>query len=297
MNRLVKAGSSRLQKAADSAVDPAVSAELQAKAAAEAEREASAFEGGRVLGADDVTGTPAEQLAFVTERLIEIDQLGRRAEDFTVLNKGGLLEVAQTRELHKVAGSPNFAQWAAGVLDVEEKYVFELLQDAARIRTVGALGPDRAQHLTKASARKFVAGVIAEHGLETARVVMDESLALAAKLGKKRPTAAILSEVTRTLTDPAIPAQEQRSEISDPSPASAKAAPELVALERATDAVRARVYAPLAPAAVKAAVAADAAAARQHLEELAGEVERMSRRLAAAQRSAAAAPGEQATGA
>ncbi|MEU2681324.1 hypothetical protein ABZ638_31055 [Streptomyces sp. NPDC007107] len=293
MNKLVKAGASRLQKAADSAVDPAVSAELQAKAASESadvERAGSSFEGGRVLGADDVTGTPEEQLAFVTERLIEIDQLGRRAEDYTILNKGGLLEVAQARELHKVAGSSNFAQWAAGVLDVDEKYVFELLQDAARIRTVGALGQDLAQHLTKASARKFVAGVITEHGLETARVVMGESLALATKLGKKRPTTAILTEVTRTLTAPAIPPQEQRSEISDPPPDSVKAAPELVALERATDAVRARVYAPLAPAAVKAAVAADAGAARQQLEELAGEVERMSKRLAAAQRTAAAGP-------
>lgn len=177
----------------------------------------SEFAGGRVLGADDVQGSPEEQLAYVTERLAEIDGLGRRAEDFVVLNKGALLEVAQQRELHKVAGQENFARWAGGVLDIEEKYVFELLADAARIRAVGALGPDLSQHLTRASARKVVSEVIAKHGLEVARDVMSEGLALAAEQGKKRPTAALLTEVARVLNSPAIPSQE-RSEISDPRP-------------------------------------------------------------------------------
>ncbi|MFJ1775048.1 hypothetical protein ACIOFQ_33190 [[Kitasatospora] papulosa] len=295
MNKLVKAGASRLQKAPDAAIDPAVSAELQAQAADAAGKAVSPFEGGRVLGADDVTGTPEEQLAYVTERLIEIDRIGRRAEDFTILNKGGLLEVAQARELHKVAGSANFAQWAAGLLDVEEKYVFELLQDAARIRAVSALGDDLAQHLTKASARKVVSDVITEHGLDAARIVVGEGVALAAKLGKKRPTAAILAEVSRDLTGPVIPQQETRSEISDPAPVPPKAARELVALERAADALRTRAYAPLAPAAVRAALTADAGAVRQYLDELSGEVERISKRLAAAQRTAASGPSQDVT--
>lgn len=93
---------------------------------------------GRVRGADDVTGTPEEQLAYVIEWLSEIDAVGRRAEDFVILNKSALLEVAQDRELHTVAGAPNFAQWADGVLDIEEKYVCELLKDAERIRPVVA---------------------------------------------------------------------------------------------------------------------------------------------------------------
>ncbi|MEU8952460.1 hypothetical protein [Streptomyces sp. NPDC048489] len=218
-NKLIKAGTNRLRKAADASVDPAVPAELQNRTPADAPAQQSsdalpvlaaasnAFAGARVLSSDDIQGTPEEQLAYVTDRLLEIDALGRRAEDFLVLNKGVLLEVAQDRELHKVAGHSNFAQWAAGVLDVEEKYVFELLQDAARIRTVATLGSDLAQHLTKASTRKVMAEVIADHGLETAQALMTESLAEASRLGKKRPTAALLTQAVRGLQAPAIPNQ------------------------------------------------------------------------------------------
>ncbi|MFD5430300.1 hypothetical protein, partial [Streptomyces sp. NPDC127084] len=163
-NKLVQAGTSRLQKAADSKVDPAVPAELQAAAAVVAQP--SAFAGGRVLGADDVTGTPEEQLAYVTEQLREIDTLGRRAEDFTTLNKGALLEVAQERDLHVVAGHSNFGVWAGEILDVEPNYVFELLTDARRIRSLALLGEDAAQYLTRASARKVMAEVVEQQGLE-----------------------------------------------------------------------------------------------------------------------------------
>ncbi|MGW5931893.1 hypothetical protein ACWF2L_37500 [Streptomyces anulatus] len=193
-NKLIAAGQSRLRKAPASAVDPAVPADLQNRPA-DSPADPSAFAGGRVLGADDVTGTPEEQLAYVTERLTEIDTIGSRAEDFVVLNKAVLLEVAQERDLHIVAGHSNFAQWAGGVLDIEEKYVFELLKDAARIRSVAALGPDLAQHLTKASARKVMSNVITQHGVEVARDVMGEGLAKAAEQGKKRPTAALLAKV------------------------------------------------------------------------------------------------------
>lgn len=41
----------------------------------------------------------------------------------TVLNKAVLLEVAQERELHTMAGHTNFSVWAAGVLDIEPTYV------------------------------------------------------------------------------------------------------------------------------------------------------------------------------
>ncbi|MFJ4126586.1 hypothetical protein OG336_00290 [[Kitasatospora] papulosa] len=116
------------------------------------------------------------------------------------------------------------------------------------------------------------------------------------KLGKKQPTAAILAEVSRDLTGPVIPQQEARSEISDLAPAPPTVARELVVLERAADALRARAYAPLAPAAVRAALTADAGAARQYLAELSGEVERISKRLAAAQRTAAAGPSNDVTG-
>ena len=132
-NKLIAAGNSRLKKAADSAIDPAVPAELQKSAAAKSPQAnsalavldasavapTSAFSGGRILAPEDVQGSPEEQLEFVTARLVEIDGLGRQAEDFVVLNKGVLLEVAQQRELHVVAGHTNFAQWAGSVLDVE----------------------------------------------------------------------------------------------------------------------------------------------------------------------------------
>lgn len=293
-NRLIKAGTSRLKKASDASVDPAVPAALQAQAGAPAPldtggAESSVFAGGRVLGADDVQGTPQEQLAYVTERLTEIDGIGSRAEDFVVLNKSALLEVAQSRELHKVAGHSNFAQWAGGVLGIEEQYVYEILKDAERIRAVAALGPDLVQHLTRASARKVMNDVITQHGVEVARDVMGEGIALATEQGKKRPTAALLAKVARALHTPVIPAQEQRSEISDlPDTAPVQVAPEVAALARAAGDVRTRAYAPLAPSAVSAAIAADPAATRAHLEELQKQVDRVSKRLAAAQRAAAA---------
>ncbi|MFF9922771.1 hypothetical protein [Streptomyces globisporus] len=283
-NKLIAAGQSRLKKADDSAVDPAVPAELQIQADSPADT--SAFAGGRVLGADDVTGTPEEQLAYVVERLTEIDAIGRRAEDFVVLNKSALLEIARDRELHKVAGASNFAEWAGWVLDIEEKYVFELLKDADRIRSVASLGPDLAQHLTKASARKIMSNVITQHGVEVARDVMGEGMTKAAEQGKKRPTAALLAEVAGALK---VPPQE-RSEISDVSESTSRPpliASELRAVAHAAKELRARVHAPLAPASVAAALAVDAAAVRGHLADLQKELERVSKRLAAAQQAAA----------
>lgn len=297
-NKLIAAGSSRLRKAADSSVDPAVPAELQKDAPAPTAQQASvdgsgvsAFAGGRVLSADDIKGTPEEQLAFVTERLHEIDLAGKRAEDFTVLNKAALLEVAQQRELHRVAGHTNFAQWAAGVLDIEPNYVFELLQDAARIRTIGELGPDLAQHLTRASARKVMADVIADQGLEAAQVVMSEGLTRAAQQGKKRPTAALLSSIAKELTTPSIPAQEKRSEISDPpaEPSTPATPAALAALERAVSSLKDRVHSPLAPGAVQAALEADPVATHKYLEQLETDIQRVVKRLTAAKRAAASA--------
>ncbi|MFD3821873.1 hypothetical protein [Streptomyces sp. NPDC058625] len=299
-NKLIAAGNSRLKKAADSSVDPAVPAELQKRAATSAAKQGSlegqgpsVFARGRVLSADDITGTPEEQLAYITERLHEIDLAGKRAEDFTVLNKAVLLEVAQERELHLVAGYTNFSVWAAEVLDVEPKYVFELLQDAARIRAISELGPDLAQHLTRASARKVMAEVIASQGLETAQVVMTEGMTQAAEQGKKRPTASLLASIAKELTTPAIPAQEVRSEISD-LPAPPPVAAVITALERAAGSLKDRVYAPLAPAAVQAALEADPVTAREHLERLEFEVQRVMKRLTAANRAVAAALPEQA---
>jgi hypothetical protein len=292
-NKLIAAGTSRLKKAADSSVDPAVPAELQKQAAEVAHQgpadsqEPSVFSRGRVLSAKDITGTPEEQLAYVTARLHEIDLAGKRAADFTVLNKAALLEVAQERELHLVAGHTNFSLWAAGVLDVEPKYVFELLQDAARIRSISELGPDLAQYLTRASARKVMAEVISSQGLETAQVIMNEGLTQVAEQGKRRPTASLLASIAKELTTPSIPAQEQRSEISDLLAPSAPAA--IVALERAATSLKDRVYSPLAPAAVHAALEADPVATLEHLERLEEEMRRIAKRLTAASRAAAAA--------
>jgi hypothetical protein len=198
-----------------------------------------------------------------------------------------LLEVAQERELHLVADHTNFSVWAAGVLDVEPKYVFELLQDATRIRTISELGPDLAQHLTRASARKVMAEVITSRGLETAQVVMTEGLAQATEQGKKRPTASLLASIAKGLTTPSIPAQKPRSEISDP-PAAPPVPVAVTALERATASLKERVYSPLAPAAVQAALDADPTATREHLVRLETEMQCVVKRLAAANRAVAA---------
>ncbi|MFI6254313.1 hypothetical protein, partial [Streptomyces sp. NPDC051016] len=216
-NKLVKAGASRLQKSADSRVDPAVPADLQGRGQQPLPDDgASVFAGGRVIGADDISGSPEEQLAYVTTRLHEIDHLGRQAEDYIVLNKGVLLEVAQQRELHLVAGHTNFSVWAGGVLDIEPKYVFEVMKDAARIREISAaLETGWSDHLTRASARKVMATVIADQGPEAANIVLSEGVARAALEGKRRPTAALLAAVARELVAPAIPSQAGRSEISD----------------------------------------------------------------------------------
>ncbi|MER7841925.1 hypothetical protein ABTY98_40080 [Streptomyces sp. NPDC096040] len=300
-NKLITAGSSRLRKAADSAVDPAVPAELQRQAATDtaktgtAGQELSVFAHARVISGDDITGTPEEQLAYVTDRLLEIDTAGKRAEDFIVLNKAVLLEVAQERELHVVAGQNNFSVWAAGVLGIQPKYVFELLKDAARIRSISELGPDLAQHLTRASARKVMAEVIDKQGLETAQLVMHEGLTQAAQQGLKRPTAAQLEAIAKDLAAPTIPSQEQRSEASEVRAPEPPAAAPTASLERAVAALKERVYAALAPASVQAALDADPIAVREHVEKLEAELERVTKRLAGAQRAIASTTSEDAS--
>ncbi|MFF2080622.1 hypothetical protein ACFVXG_38390 [Kitasatospora sp. NPDC058162] len=311
-NKLIQAGTNRLKKAPDSAVDPAVPAELQQTAAQQAATSAlpaivdtqgtpSVFAGGRVLTAEDITGTPEEQLAYVTERLVEIDGLGRRAEDFVMLNKGVLLEIAQQRELHVVAGRTNFSVWASEVLDVDEKYIFELMQDAARARAVAELGPELTQYLSRASARKAVAAVIASHDLKTARTVVELGVTEATEQGKKRPTAARLVELATELTTPSIPEQNVGSEISDPTPSEQRpeisdlgteeqpGAAQLRDLGRSAAVLRERVASLIAPRALKSAVEADPAAAHRHLEDLDTELQRFAKRLAAAKRTAASA--------
>ncbi|MFC8201673.1 hypothetical protein ACFUTV_40790 [Streptomyces sp. NPDC057298] len=297
-NKLIAAGNSRLKKAADSSVDPAVPAELQKRAAAEAVAEAgptigqesSIFSHARVLSADDISGTPEEQLVYVTARLLELDDAGKRAEDFIVLNKAVLLEVARERELHAVAGQSNFSLWAAGVLGIQPKYVFELLNDAARIRAISDLGPDLTQHLTRASARKVMADVIATQGLDAAQVVMTEGVAQATEQGLKRPTASLLASIAKDLAAPSIPQQEKRSETLPAAPPTPAA---VTTLERAITTLKERVYPALAPAAVRAALDADPAAARASVAELEAELQRVTKRLTAAQR-AVASPAEEA---
>jgi hypothetical protein len=174
---------------------------------------------------------------------------------------------------------------AAGVLDIEPKYVFELLQDAARIRAISELGPELAQHLTRASARKVMADVITTQGLEAAQVVMTEGLAQAAEQGQKRPAASLLASIVKDLTAPSVPAQEPRSEISDPPTVPSA----ITALEQAATSLKERVYSPLAPSAVQAALKGDPAATREHLEHLETEIQRVVKRLAAANCVVAAA--------
>ena len=248
--------------------------------------QASAFSAGRMLTAADIVGTPREQLEFVTAHLREISKLGSAAEDYVVLTKGVLLEAARERELHKEAQAANFAQWAAGVLDIAEKYVFELLKDAQRIRALAGLRPELREQLTQASARKVIADVIGRSDVDHAELVIEEGLREAAREGRQRPTAAMLTAIARTLTDKkAIPAQSGGDSREEAAPQAAQAvAPQLLPLSRAADEVRERAYKPLAPAAVKAAAEADPDALAGYLDALDAEVTRVQTRIAAARK-------------
>jgi hypothetical protein len=64
----------------------------------------------------------------------------------------------------------------------------------------------------------------------------------------------------------------------------------ITALKQAASSLKDRVYAPLAPAAVQAALEADPIAAREHLERLEFEVQRVAKRLTAANRALATLP-------
>ncbi len=248
--------------------------------------EASAFSTGRMLTAADIVGTPREQLEFVTAHLREISKLGSAAEDYVVLTKGVLLEAARERELHKEAQAANFAQWAAGVLDIAEKYVFELLKDAQRIRALGRLRPELREQLTQASARKVIAEVIGRSDVDRAELVIEEGQREAAREGKQRPTAAMLAAIARTLTDKkVIPAQSDGDSREEATPeAATTVAPQLLPLSRAADEVRERAYKPLAPAAVEAAAETDPDALASYLDNLETEVVRVQTRIAAARR-------------
>ncbi|MEV7776550.1 hypothetical protein [Kitasatospora sp. NPDC086791] len=249
--------------------------------------ETSSFAGGRLLSAADIVGTRQEQLAFVTAHLREISRLGTAAEDYVVLTKSVLLEVAKERELHKEAGVSKFARWAADVLDVAEQYIFELLKDAQRIRTLALLKPELRAQLTQASARKVIADVIAKSDVEHAEVVIEEGQKVAAEQGKQRPTAAMLSAAARELfSKPAIPAQPADCEGGrEPSePKAQPVPPQLLPLSKATDEMRERAYKPLAPAAVKAAAEADPVALAGYLDSLEAEIGRVQSRIAAARK-------------
>ncbi|NJQ13526.1 hypothetical protein [Streptomyces bohaiensis] len=283
-NKLIAAGAGRLKKAADSQVDPAVPAELQKAPLPEA----SVFSGGRLLTADDVSGSPEEQLSYVKDRLAEIDTFGRRVDDYVVLNKGLLLEVARDRELHAVAGHTNFSQWAAALLDVEPKYVFELLQDAARIRAVGQLGEETASLLTRASARKVIAGVIETHGVEHAEVVVRVSAEQAKTQGRSKPTAAMLRQAATELESPKVPHQQETSpgeqgESADPDRGAVTGSGDLAGAATAVG----RAYSALAPKRVAAAHEADPEKAGRDLAQLRSEVDKLVKRLSAAEKAIA----------
>ncbi|MFD0567898.1 hypothetical protein ACFQ2M_42410 [Kitasatospora saccharophila] len=248
---------------------------------------ASVFASGQLLTAADISGSRQEQLTLVTERLREISRFGAAAEDYVVLTKGVLLEVARERELHKEAGADNFAQWAAGVLEVAEKYIFELLKDAERIRAVSQLKPELREQLTQASARKVVAEVVAKSGVERAEAVVEAARKKAAAAGRERPTAAMLSEAAaEPLDKKSIPAQQKSTDSDSGSPAADDTAvpAQLLALSKAADWLRERAYKPLAPGAVKTAADVDPVALGTYLDSIEAEVDRVKTRIAAARR-------------
>ncbi len=199
-----------------------------------------------------------------------------------------LLEVARERELHKEAGADNFAQWAAGVLDVAEKYVFELLKDAQRIRAIGQLDPALRAQLTQASARKVVADVVSKAGVEQAAAVVEAARKKAAEAGRERPTAAMLSEAAASMPrdKQSIPTQSNSAQpAATPPSASDKAVPtQLLALSKAADLLRERAYKPLAPGAVKAAADVDPVALGTYLDSIEAEADKVKARVAAARR-------------
>ncbi|MFI6254312.1 hypothetical protein ACIBGW_49870, partial [Streptomyces sp. NPDC051016] len=83
---------------------------------------------------------------------------------------------------------------------------------------------------------------------------------------------------------PPLPPLVSRTQQPPPAAAPAKS-PALTALERAASDVHERAYVPLAPSAVRAALAEDAPKVVQQLADLEAEIERVTKRLAAARRA------------
>ena len=144
---------------------------------------------------------------------------------------------------------------------------------------------------TGASARKVMADVITQQGLEAAQVVMTEGLTQAAEQGLKRPTAAQLEAIAKGLAAPSIPQQAKGPTAAEPAAKEPQVAAAITSLERAASALRERVHSALTPASVRAALEADPVAAREHVEDLEAELERVAKRPAA-RRAIASAPEE-----
>ncbi|MDH6589938.1 hypothetical protein M2161_009129 [Streptomyces sp. SAI-133] len=106
----------------------------------------------------------------------------------------------------------------------------------------------------------------------------------------KRPTVAQLEAIAKDLASPSIPQQGKGPVTTETAAEEPQVATAITSLERAASALRERVYSALAPASVRAALQADPVAAREHVEDLESELERVAKRLAAARRAIASDP-------
>jgi hypothetical protein len=143
----------------------------------------------------EVVGAPQEQLALVVARLAAIESQPA-PEHLLLLSKGSLLLIAKERGLHKVAGAENFGKWAAGVANLHETYVFELIEDVRRANVLNTALPALSEILVRASSRKVVYSILVARGIQAVERVMDLALTQA---GGRRPTTQGIKAAARTL--------------------------------------------------------------------------------------------------
>ncbi|MFE0654187.1 hypothetical protein ACFVZH_37150 [Streptomyces sp. NPDC059534] len=152
------------------------------------------------LDPEAVTGTPQEQLAVVTAALHRAKATAagsaRAARVRLTIELGAALGIALDRDLYKAAGYLNVESYAEAEVDLNRQYIYELIADSKRIRTVMAAGlSEFSDNPPPASHAKVLAPIVAqEDGPTRAQEVVAD-----AKVNSKKITAAALTAAAKRL--------------------------------------------------------------------------------------------------